>query len=354
MPFATFVYINKKIFFLKFLNSNSFKILKYSIVSFKQLQQFPYTPDEEDVEIVEDLTSETEIQEIEGDSLSEVLEVYQPPSSTVSVDNRFRIEISCDEIPRINICLVNKTPEKSPELKVSCINLCTPPKLREKSNTEKQNNLISILKKVSDKNLEKVPTKKKTVNFLLPTPPRNRSSPRFTARLENTQEIANTFVLTQKFFIVIESFYNNYIKSLKFRNGAHQLLIRVFHWTKSIDIYLKLLYQSTMISKKRQNDSSAASGSTETGAKPKKHVSSIEEYSKRLHRKLSENQTLIMQGDRNKGTIEKDCSYAYNYIDRVKKTLIDNGDDELYAEFMSMLTTFDPECESVPELFHVS
>lgn len=274
-------------------------------------------------------------------------------SSSFAIDNRFKIEITCEEVPKINICFVTKTPEKSSEVKVSCVNLCTPQKIHEKSSTDKEKNLISILKKVSDK-LDKVPAKKKTVNFLLPTPPRNRTSPRFAVKLKNTQEIANSFVLTQKFFIVIESFFTKYIKCINFRNEAPRLLIQVFHWTKSIDIYLKLLSHSIMISKKRQNDPPGTSGISDAGPKPKKHVSSSEEYSKKLHRKISENRSLIMQSFENKESIEKDCSYAYNYIDRVKKTLIDSGEEELYTEFMSMLTSFDPECESVPELFHVS
>lgn len=233
---------------------------------------------------------------------------------------------------------------KSPE-KVSCVSLSSPVKLFDKSNEEKQKNLISILKKVSD-NLVKSPVKKKSVNFLIPSPPRNRSSPRFT---EKTKAIGNTFVLTQKFFIVIENFFGNYVKGLKFCNDPHPLLQRIFHWTKTIDIYTKLIRQSIMMSKKQ-----TSSASSETGTKTKKNVSSSEEYSKKLHRKITDNRKLIMESNRNKCTVEKDCSYAYNYLDRVKKTMSENGDDELYTEFMSMLTSFDPDYETVPELYNVS
>jgi hypothetical protein len=63
---------------------------------------------------------------------------------------------------------------------------------------------------------------------------------------------------------------------------------------------------------------------------------------------------MIMHNDKNKCTIDKDCSYAYNYLDKVKKTLIENGDEELCGNFMAMLTSFDPDVESVPELYRVS
>lgn len=241
--------------------------------------------------------------------------------------------------------MIPKTPEKVPEVKISCISLSSP-KVKEKSAEEKQKNLISILKKVTD-SLEKSPKQKKSVNFLLPSPRVNRSSPRF---VERTKEIANSFLLSQKFFIVIESFFTNFSKNISFRDTASPLLIRFYHWTKTIDIYLKLVQQSMMISKKRQNEASTSDATT----KPKKNVSSSEEYSKRLHRKLTENRNLIMQSERNKCTTEKDCSYAYNYLERLKKTLLENGDEELYKDFMSMLTSFDPDFETVPQLYYVS
>lgn len=236
-----------------------------------------------------------------------------------------------------------QTPER-----VSCVSLLSPVKVREKSNEEKQNNLISILKKVSD-SLVKSPAKKKSVNFLLPSPPRKRSSPRFTGK---TKSIGNAFALAQKFFIVIENYFSNYVKNLKFRSDPHPVLQRIFHWTKTVDIYAKLLQQSMMMSKKKQNES--PSGAVESSTKIKKNVSTSEEYSKKLHRKITDNRNLIMQSNRNKCTIEKDCSYAYNYLERVKKTMTENGDDELYTEFMSMLTSFDPDYETVPELYNVS
>ena len=272
-------------------------------------------------------------------------------SETLEVDNLYNIQITYGELTKISVCLISRTSDKSPE-KSSCIDLNNSLKIREKSNQEKQNNLTSILKKVTD-NRDKVPAKKKSVNFILPTP-LNRTSPRFTAQHKRYQDIDSTFLLGQKIFIVIETYFTNYIKGLKFHNGANRVLIQAFEWIKAFDIYLKLIQQAVMISKKRHIELSAASGSSETTAKPKKNVSSSEEYSKRLHRKLTENQKLIMQNDDSKTTIEKDCSYAYNYLDRVKKTLIDCGDDELYTEFMAMLTTFDPQIESVPELYRAS
>lgn len=328
----------------------TYRKLKRISFLLKQLEVHPYTPEEEEPESVVDLTSDEPIEEIRETSSSET---FNAESHTVELENLYRIKFTYEGIPKINVCLAAKTSEKSPE-KTPSVNLCTPPRISEKLTEEKQSSLTSILKKVTN-SLDKVPAKKKRVNFLLPTTPQIRTSPRFTAQLKSTQEISSrsTFLLSQKFFIVIETFFTNYIKNLTFRDVADRLLIGAFEWTKSFDIYLKLIQQSVMISKKRQNETSAACGSTETAGKPKKHVSSSEEYSKRLHRKLTENQKLIMHND-DKNTIEKDCSYAYNYLDRVKKTLIDCGDDGLYTEFMSMLTSFDPDRESVPELYHVS
>lgn len=325
-------------------------------MSSRQLFIHPYTlPVEPSVEPTEEIIDLIEESDVEDETSLTVREVVPAPITTTVVDDLYRIEISYEDIPRINICFTQKSPQKADKENVSCVSLISPPsspvKVREKSTEEKQNNLISILKKVSN-NLDKSPAKKKSVNFLLPTPPRNRSSPRFADNI--TQRIGNPFLLTQKFFIVIETFFNNYIKNLKFRNEGQLPLIRFFHWTKTIDIYLIFLKKSIMNSKKRQNDSTALSGSTEAAPKTKKNVSSGEEFSKKLHRKLTDNRSLIMETDKSKSTIEKDCSYAYNYLERVKKTLLENGDDELYSEFMSMLTSFDPDCESVPELYQVS
>lgn len=273
------------------------------------------------------------------------------PITEISINNQYKIEICYDDIPKINICVVPSSPEKVPEVKISCISLSSPIRVREKSTEEKQKNLISILKKVTD-NLEKSPKQKKSVNFILPPRQINRSSPRFTERLKATKEIANSFLLSQKFFIVVESYFTSYIKNLR-QFLKTPLLIRFFNWTKTIDIYLQFVQQAEkhkMLSKKQKNES----GTSEVVPKTKKNPSSSEEYSKRLHRKLTENRNLIMESERNKCTIEKDCSYAYNYLERVKKTLTENGDDELYKELMSMLTSFNPDFESVPELYHVS
>lgn len=279
------------------------------------------------------------------------VEVIEPTvGSSVAVDSSYKIEFIYGETPKINICFAAEEPKRQDQnaSEISEISFESPVKTRDKSAEKKQKNLISILKKVTDKKLEKSPNRK-SVNFLLPPSPTPvRTSPRISEKLA----IANTFLLTQKFFIVIESYFTSYIKNLKWLNDAHPLLRRAFNWIKTIDVYLKLLEQSIMMPKKRQSDS--ASGSSESGTKTKKSVSSGEEYSKKLHRKLVDNRSLIMQSDRNKCTIEKDCSYAYNYLERVKKTLAENGDDELYAELMAVLTSFDPEIESVPELYRVS
>lgn len=314
-----------------------------------QLQIYPYVPqdelEEEEPQVVIKSIIETEAEE------------FQETDSNDSnlAANVFKVIISCEAIPNFKLCIVptvRSEPEVFDEILPSCIDLRSPPpKTRKKSTEEKQQNLISILKKVSD-SLEKSPKPKKSVNFLLPTSLPSRSSPRFVDKTKKTKEIADTFLLTQKFFIVIESYFNKYNKQLKFHNAADPLVIRTFHWVKTIDIYTSLIKQSLKMSKKRQNDSSSSS-STDTTQKTKKSISS-EEYSKKLHRKLSENRSLIMLSNRNKCTIEKDCSYSYNYLEKVKKTLTEHGDDELFAEFMTILSSFDADFESVPELYHVS
>jgi hypothetical protein len=52
--------------------------------------------------------------------------------------------------------------------------------------------------------------------------------------------------------------------------------------------------------------------------------------------------------------IDKDCSYALNYFERVKKTLLEVGDEALLQEFIRTLKSFNPESQSVPELYYVS
>ena len=316
------------------------------------MQLYPYEP--EGGERVTVPGAEVENEE-ESSPETEELPIIQQEQQTISIDNSYQLEFTYDGIPKINICVLPSVepPKPTPDLpediespeKVSCFSLLSPVNVHEKSNEEKQNNLISILKKVSD-NLVKSPAKKKSVNFLLPTPTPSRSS----SRLNNkSKQIGHDFGLTQKFFIIVENFFSNYVKNFKFRNDPHPVLLRIFHWTKTIDIYGKLLQKSLIMSKKRQNESTA-----EGGTKTKKNMSTSEEYSKKLHRKIADNRNLIMQTSRNKCTIEKDCSYAYNYLERAKKTMTENGDDELYSEFMTMLTSFDPEFESVPELYNVS
>lgn len=342
--------------------SKQYSLIYVYLLSPDQLQIYKFEPYEEPSDAAVDLIDEAleeetqEFTEIEYESSATST---FPADQEVIVDNLYTIQITGGETPNISISITPQELERSSEVRVSCIALSSPglgspTRVREKSNEEKQKNLISILKKVTD-NLTSPVKQKKSVNFLLPSKQRNRTSPRFAElQLKNNREIANNFLLSQKFFIIIESFFNDYIENLNFRNGGHPLLIRTFHWSKSIDIYLQLVKTSVkMIAKKRQSEAST-SGSSEPAAKTKKNVASSEEYSKKLHRKLSENRELIMHSDRNKCTIEKDCSYAYNYLDRVKKTLMENGDDELYSTLMSMLTSFNPDYESVPELFHVS
>jgi hypothetical protein len=309
------------------------------------LKLHPFNPDEEEVVEVIDLVQETSFEEIELTSQAPSKDTTSVSSSKV-VDNLYNIEITNDAIPKINICII---PPCEEEIPVSCVSLRSPTlKLRDKSNEEKQKNLISILKKVSD-SLDKSPAKRKSVNFNLPpnTTP-TRSSSRLQEKANNEQELNNTFVLTQKFFIIIETYFNNYIKDLRLRNEVHPVLARAFHWTKTIDIYLQLVKTNMMASKK------LFMGSSDGGAKPKKCSSSSEEYSKKLHRNMTDNRSLIMHNNRNKCMVEKDCSYAFNYLDRVKKTLSEYGDDELFMEFMSTLSSFDSDRESVPDLYHVS
>lgn len=300
-----------------------------------------------------ELADEDKIDEESSPDIEELPVIQE--QQIFAIDNSYQLEFTFDGIPKINICVLPSVEplKSSPALleefespeKVSCFSLLSPERVLEKSIEEKQNNLISILKKVSD-NLVKSPVKKKSVNFILPNPTPTRSS----SRLNNkAKQIGHDFVLTQKFFIIVENFFSNYVKNLKFRSDPHPVLLRIFNWTKTIDIYGKLLQKSLMMSKKRQNESTA-----EASTKTKKNMSTSEEYSKKLHRKIADNRNLIMQTSRNKCTIEKDCSYAYNYLERAKKTMTENGDDELYSEFMTMLTSFDPEFESVPELYNVS
>lgn len=283
--------------------------------------------------------------------------------TTTSLDNSYKIEITYDHIPKINISCIANEPEVK-EIKsnnqdehfpsVKLISSPSPPKSKGKSAEEKKQNLTSILKKVSDKLIKSPLNKKKRVNFLLPETPVRRKSPRFAEKLQRSKLIANSFLLAQKFFIVIESFFAKYIKVLTLGKSPNKLLITVFNWTKTIDIYIKLLKSSMMISKKTKTDICSGSATVADGSNKHKKCISTEEYSKKLNRKLADNRALIMESVRCNSTIEKDCSYAYNYLERVKKTLTDNGDNELFNEFQSMLTSFDPDYESVPELYCVS
>lgn len=278
----------------------------------------------------------------------EILPQLQDPTSVEEITEN--LEIS-EEIKSIAI--------KSPVLKV-----------KAKTCEEKQKNLISILKKVNDRHSKT--TKKKTVHFLLPAlPSHSRSSSRPTRKCSSLNpsletkiiKIPDVFHLKQKFFIIIESFFTVYIKKLKFKSNCNAVLKTAFNWTKTIDVYLKLLNQSIMISKKHKLETastmspisitSTSSSSGNDCSKSKKCLNS-DELCKKLNRKLADNRAIIMDQVKNNNSIEKDCSYAYNFLERVKKTLTDNKEEELLLEFQTMLTTFDPDYESVPELYNVS
>ncbi|CAO1402788.1 unnamed protein product [Diamesa hyperborea] len=288
--------------------------------------------------------------------------------STSQQQNLQKDEILPEQIqPSTSVDKITEDLELSAEIRSLAIKS---PVLKVKAKTceEKQNNLISILKKVTDRHSK--PTKKKTVNFLLPALPSfSRSSSRPTRKCSSINSLLETtiikipdvFHLKQKFFIIIESFFTVYIKKLTFKSNSNAVLKKAYNWTKTIDVYLKLLNQSIMISKKHKLETTSAmppisinspssSGGNEC-SKSKKCLNS-EELCKKLNRKLADNRAIIMDHVKNNNSIEKDCSYAYNFLERVKKTLTDNKEEELLLEFQTMLTTFDPDYESVPELYN--
>jgi hypothetical protein len=273
----------------------------------------------------------------------------------INLNDKFQLEIVCDEIPRINITILpeedrllqeivpdENSPKRNPSLKNW-----------QKSNEEKRTNLTSILKKVTS-NVQNIQRKKKTVNFLLPTESKLcKNSSNFSGAIKAP------FIINRKFKNIIENFFINFSKTFTNKNEVPQLIRVVFIRTRTFDVYWKLVYHRMMLAKKNKQDGAATtttngsgSGSTvENFAKPKRPMSS-EEYSKKVNRKLEDYRGLILPNAEN--TIEKDCSFALNYLERVKKMLIENGDEELFAQFAKMLTSFNPEIESVPELYYVS
>lgn len=225
---------------------------------------------------------------------------------------------------------------------ISCPRLLTPPQKTTNNNSsselsnsfiEKQKHLTSILKKATQ-NLDDTPLKhRKSVNFILPP--------------ASEENFKIPFNLGQKFFSIIETFFDDYSKNFKLKRSNNNSLLKVFIWTRSFDVYLQLLEISIEMSKKR-----AIGENGEFPVRTKRSVS-IEEFNK-MKKRLQETRKAIMQTDLNKCSVEKDCSFAYNFLEQVKIALMENGDDDLFVEFMSMLRSFDPSKQTVPELYYVS
>lgn len=290
----------------------------------------------------------------------------------VILNDSIQLEIIDDIEPKINIIILPNE-DKNLKEEVKKINLLEntcktrSPSLKswQKSNEEKQQNLTSILKKVTS-NIEKSPAKKKSVNFLLP-----KDQPDAIKSIKFSDKIKASFSAKKKFHHIIKEFFSNFTTlnlSKTTQNVDFNPLIRkIFIRTRSFDIYWQIVGCNIMLSKKQQqqqnnkhengtgttSSTTTATTTTESLSKTKKQISS-EEYSKKINRKLADNRALIMQNAKDYNTVEKDCSYAYNYLQKVRKTLLENGDDELYSQFMKMLTAFNPDTESVPELYYVS
>lgn len=298
-----------------------------------QLQRFPYQPHYEDEEDCVEIISEEAHKDIDETSIVNI------PAKVLTVDNSFQVEIVYGEIPKINISLLqNNTQEQVQSEIVSCSRLLSPeveehPSILEVSYEDKQTNLPSILKKVS-RSLDYSPSKqRKSVNFILPTP--------------SEEKFNIPFILSQKFFIIIESFFANYCENLTFKRSKTNLLPKVFIWTRNFDIYSQFVTISFEMSKKKGVENG------EIPTKTKRSVSS-EEFTNKLKKKLQETRNSIIETGMNKCSIEKDCSFAYNYLELVRNALMENGDDDLFVEFMSVLRCFDPSKQSVPELYYVS
>ncbi|KAL7035582.1 hypothetical protein ACKWTF_008455 [Chironomus riparius] len=295
----------------------------------------------------------SEVQNIDKTNLTnqKVTENLLTPQKVILNDS-IQLEIIDDIEPKINIIILPQENENLEE-EVRKINLLEntqkrSPSLKswQKSNEEKQQNLTSILKKVTS-NIEKSPSKKKTVNFLLP-----KDQPNEIKSVKFSDKIKASFSAKKKFHHIIKEFFSNFTANLSktIQNELHPLIRKLFIRTRSFDIYWQIVSCNIMLSKKNNKHENGTT-SSENISKTKKQISS-EEYSKKINRKLADNRSLIMQNAKDHNTVEKDCSYAYNYLQKVRKTLLENGDDELYSQFMKMLTTFNPVTESVPELYY--
>lgn len=282
----------------------------------------------------------------------EVTEKLISPQKVILNDS-IQLEIIDDIQPKINVIIL-PSEDNNLEEEVKKINLLENPQKRnpslkiwQKTNEEKQQNLTSILKKVSN-NIEKSPSKKKSVNFLLPQEQHNEIK-----SVKFSDKIKASFSAKKKFHHLIEEFFSKFSSHLPKtqQNEFHPLIRKLFIRTRSFDIYWQIVSCNIMLSKKNKQENGTTS--SENISKTKKQISS-EEYSKKINRKLADNRALIMQNAKDYDTVEKDCSYAYNYLQKVRKTLLENGDDVLYSQFMKMLTAFNPETESVPELYYVS
>lgn len=252
-------------------------------------------------------------------------------SSIIQEEEEKPSEIPLNESLKLKIIKDN---ESSPQIVISYVNRPrSPSKVSQKSKEEKEKNLTSILKKFC---VEKSPSKKKSVNFDIPieTPNKNKKILRST--------------LSNKLQATLEKFFSEYSNNVK---SSKHLIRLVFVRLRSFDIYWRLVDASMMLSKKNKTEGS--NGHSNESVKHRKQITT-EEYSKRINRKLADNRALIMQNAKNENSTEKDCSYAHNFLEKVKKTLSDNGDDNLYVEFMKVLTSFNPEVESVAELYYVS
>ncbi|KAG5680926.1 hypothetical protein PVAND_010402 [Polypedilum vanderplanki] len=317
--------------------------------SFERLQIYPFTGyNGERCETNANLKKVPLDNEIGSQERKELIEgATEKKSNTlqkINLDDKFQLEIVCDEIPRLNITFLT---DKNQVLQENNDNLQKRnPLLKnwQKTNEEKQRNLTSILKKVTS-NVQSNQPKKKTVNFLLPVETNQTK-----CSVNFSKEIKASFIAKRKFKNIIETFFTNFSKNFTIKDDIPLLIRIIFIRIRSFDIYWKLV-NYTMLSKKNKDGTTNGSSSTtsESFLKPKRPLSS-EEYSKKINRKLKEYRGLIFQNAEN--CIEKDCSFAINYLEKVKRTLVENGDDELFGQFTRMLTAFNPEIESVPELYY--
>lgn len=261
--------------------------------------------------------------------------IQENSTSAIALKDLLKVEIINDSnIPQIVVSYVNQ--DNSIELNSPDSPKKTQTKAWQKSKEEKEKNLTSILKKVTGNCVEKSPVKKKNVVFNLPS-----ETP-----LKPHKILRNT--LGNKFQATLEKFFREYSKYIQ---SSNHLIRLVFVRFRSFDIFWSLVDVSRMLSKKNKGDSNGHS--SEAVIKHRKQITS-EEYCKRINRKLADNRALIMQNAKNENSTEKECSYAHNFLEKIKKTLTECGDEVLYTDFMKILTSFNPEVESVPELYYVS